>query len=103
MPEPFQQFQLVAIGSIAGTTGARLAGGANITPARTGTGVYTLTANAASFAASTTLPVCNMNANGIYRAVVTSPTVITVSTFLVDGNTAADRNFTFMIFVAEPS
>lgn len=58
------------------------AGGVTFTWARTGTGVYTLTANSAVFNTSKTgvfvAPLQNLN--GSVRAVVTSTTVVTVTT-----------------------
>lgn len=104
MPEYLQKLDLFAAGSVVAGTGAKAAGGANIVTARSGAGVYTLTAGAASFAVATTLVlVTNNNAAGQIVAVITSSTVITVRSFAADGTTATDKDFTYLIYVVEPS
>lgn len=102
--EYLQKKDLFATGSLVAGTGAKNAGCANITPGRTGAGVYTLTAAAASFAVTTTLVFATLNtAAGQIQAVITSATVITVTTFAADGTTATDKAFSFEIWIVEPN
>lgn len=104
--------QLLALWAGAGTISANVltvtgtTGG--YTLARQSAGVFTLTAPVATnstpiqFIAGVTIPVVVMQQSGTYSAVVTSATVITVSTFAVDGTTATDKNFSLIVYNRTP-
>lgn len=93
----FQSWQIFAIGAVTGATGAKLSGCANVTPGRTGAGVYTLTTSQAVPAAESILIVTSNTAAGQIQAVHTSDTVKTVTSFAADGTTATDKNFSFLL------
>lgn len=103
MAEIFQQISLYAVGAITGGTGAKLSGGAKVTAARTGAGVYTLTCADAVPAAESVLIVTNNTAAGQIQAVHTSDTVKGVTSFAADGTTATDKNFSYLIAYVIPA
>jgi hypothetical protein len=104
--------QLLAIWAGAGTIAANVltvtgtTGG--YTLARTSAGLFTLTAPVATnstpiqFIAGVTIPVLTLQQSGTSSAVVTSATVITISTFAVDGVTATDKNFSLIVYNRTP-
>lgn len=89
---------LVAAGKI-DTTGAKLSGVGNFTPARSGAGVYTLTLPAPGVPEGEELLIAvNNTAAGQIQIVSTSALVKTVTTFAADGTTATDKKFSFEIY-----
>lgn len=94
----------IAAGNITGTTGAATMIRGIVVPARSGAGVYTLTLTAGSSginANSCQVLAWLTNNSGIVQTANTSDTVKTVSTFAVDGTTATDKNFSFIIWGIE--
>lgn len=87
--------------TITGTSGG-------YTLSRTSAGLFALTAPVATnetptaFVAGVTIPVVVMQQSGTYTAVITSATVITISTFAVDGVTATDKNFSIIVYARTP-
>ncbi len=79
------------------SAGARVSGCTKTTPAKSGTGVYTLTQDEQIDAAEGCCIVTLRGASGTYKIDWTSDSVITVSTFAVDGTTATDKAFDFVI------
>jgi hypothetical protein len=85
-PKPYQSYEALVsqtgTSTPTATVGNNDFSGVTMTWARTGAGVYTLTANSAVFTAGKTLVLLSQlqNLNGSIRAVVTSTTVITVTT-----------------------
>lgn len=90
----------IAAGAVTGATGALTAGPfGQVTVARTGSGVYTLTlTSAAQVGAANCLLAITLRTSGTSNYVHTSATVKTVNTFAVDGTTPTDKNFDFIIY-----
>lgn len=91
--QPEKVAQLVAnqAGVAAPTTTNTLCNttGTTLTWARTGAGVYTLTAGIATFTAGLTFPYLTINGTGLVgQAVVTSTTVVTINIFDAAGAAA---------------
>lgn len=94
------QIAPVAAGAVTGATGALTSGPFGpVTVARTGAGVYTLTLGSGANAGSANCVVMiTLRTSGTSNYVHTSATVKTVNTFAVDGTTATDKNFDFIIY-----
>jgi hypothetical protein len=90
----------IAAGAVTGATGALTAGPfGQVVVARTGAGVYTLTLSAAAqVGAANCICMITLRTSGTSNYVHTSATVKTVNTFAVDGTTATDKNFDFVIY-----
>lgn len=90
--------------SVLTVTGAT--GGYTLT--RAGVGTYILSApvptnsTAPAFIAGVTIPVVTMQQSGTYSAFVSSPTIVEVATFAVDGVTATDKNFSLIVWARTP-
>lgn len=95
--------QVLAMGSIVGTTGAKAASAGQFASGRTSAGLYTITLQAGG--ADSTQCVCLATlrgASGVVRVTQTSDLVKTVETFAVDGTTATDKDFDFRISYLAP-
>jgi hypothetical protein len=93
----------IAAGAVTGATGATTALEGPVVVARTGAGVYTLTltpsaGGALSCAAANCVCMITLRTSGTSNYIHTSATVKTVNTFAVDGTTATDKNFDFVIY-----
>lgn len=90
----------IAAGAVTGGTGALTAGPfGQVTVARSGAGVYTLTlASSAQVGAANCICMITMRTSGTYNYVHTSALIKTVNTFAVDGTTATDKSFDFVIY-----
>lgn len=100
--QDFSQIGLfpIAAGKVTGATGATTGKQGVVTVARTGAGVYTLTlvAGSSGINANACLISLTLRESGVIRYADTSDTVKTVSSFAVDGATATDKNFDFIIW-----
>lgn len=94
--------QAVCAGAVTGATGAITAGIGGFVAARTGAGVYTLTLGGAGVPAGECVIAVTMRTSGTYNYIHTSNTVKTVNTFAVDGTTATDKNFDFVVYALPP-
>lgn len=85
-------------GSIDGTNGARVSGCQFVTPARTGTGVYTLTLSEGIDAGECSIvATCRASAgNSNVQVAQTSDTVKTITCFVAAVATDIDFDFTIM-------
>lgn len=103
-PGDLTALNLFCVGKVTGATGATTMKGGPVVVARTGAGVYTLTLQAGVSECDATLRTLSvtMRTSGTYNYVDTSDTVITVNTFAVDGTTATDKNFDFLLFNVPP-
>ena len=94
--------------TISGGTPTVVGASGGYTLGRTSPGLFTLTAPVATnetptaFVAGITMIAVTMQQSGTYSAVVTSATVITISTFAVDGVTATDKNFSVIVWNRTP-
>ena len=90
--------------SVLTVTGA--SGGYTLT--RAGVGTFILTAptptnsTPTTFVAGVTMIAVTMQQSGTYSATVSSPTIIAVFTFAVDGVTATDKNFSLLVWNRTP-
>lgn len=101
-PGSFVQKSAVAAGRVTGSSGATPLKAGDVAVARTGTGVYTLTAGITIPLGGCVVDLTLQGNSGVISYVITSATVITVSTFAVDGTTATDKDFSFSIDYLPP-
>lgn len=101
--DPFP-LQVIASGFTDGAHAGLTTTALGVAVAATGAGVYTLTLDPAAqgdvgiSAAALRVSITLLGNSGIIQYVRTSASVITVSSFAVDGTTATDKAFSFIVY-----